>query len=57
MTNLYNEMPAGLKLRQEKLDGAVAAAYGWADYTPDMSDKNILHRLLALNLEWSKIAS
>ena len=47
-------MPAGLKLRQEKLDRAVAAAYGWADYTPDMSDADILHRLLALNLERAK---
>ncbi|MEI7638907.1 MAG: hypothetical protein WCJ37_16485, partial [Syntrophus sp. (in: bacteria)] len=56
LTNLYNEMPAGLKLRQEKLDQAVAAAYGWENYTPDMSDKDILHRLLALNLERSKAA-
>lgn len=54
LTNLYNEMPAGLKLRQEKLDRAVAAAYGWEDYTPDISDGDILHRLLALNLERSK---
>ena len=54
LTNLYNEMPAGLKLRQENLDRAVAAAYGWTDYTPDMSDGDILHRLLALNLERSK---
>ncbi|MCX5828025.1 MAG: N-6 DNA methylase [Deltaproteobacteria bacterium] len=56
LTNLYNEMPAGLKLRQEKLDRAVAVAYGWTDYTPDMSDEDILHRLLALNLERSKAA-
>jgi hypothetical protein len=48
LTNLYNEMPAGLKLRQENLDRAVAAAYGWTDYTPDISDGDILHRLLAL---------
>ena len=46
---------AGLKLRQENLDRAVAAAYGWTDYTPDMSDEDILHRLLALNLERSKV--
>jgi len=50
----FIETPAGLKLRQEKLDRAVAAAYGWADYTPDMSDKDILHRLPALNRERSK---
>ena len=56
LTNLYNEMPAGLKLRQEKLDRAVAATYGWTDYTPDMPDGEILHRLLALNLERSKAA-
>ena len=54
LTNLYNEMPAGLKLRQEKLDRAVAAAYGWTDYNPDMSDEEILRRLLALNRERSK---
>jgi len=54
LTNLYNEMPAGLKLRQEKLDRAVAAAYGWTDYNPVMSDEDILRRLLTLNLERSK---
>jgi len=51
LTNLYNEMPAGLKLRQEALDKAVAVAYGWHDYTPEMADETILGRLLALNLE------
>jgi hypothetical protein len=51
LTNLYNEMPTGLKMRLEKLDAAVAAAYGWADYTPEMADETILSRLLALNLE------
>jgi type II restriction/modification system DNA methylase subunit YeeA len=50
LTNLYNEMPAGLKLRHESLDKAVAAAYGWNDYTPDMSNPEILQRLLQLNL-------
>ncbi len=53
LTNLYNEMPTGLKLRQEKLDSAVAAAYGWSDYTPKMPDEEVLRRLLALNLERS----
>ncbi|OQA34255.1 MAG: hypothetical protein BWY57_00598 [Betaproteobacteria bacterium ADurb.Bin341] len=33
------------------LDAAVAAAYGWNDYTPEMVDEEILRRLLALNLE------
>jgi hypothetical protein len=49
LTNLYNELPAGLKLRQERLDQAVAAAYGWTDYTPETPDATILSRLLALN--------
>ena len=47
-------MPAGLKLRRENLDRAVAAAYGWNDYTPDLSDGEILCRLLALNRERAK---
>jgi len=36
------------------LDAAVAAAYGWDDYTPDMPEDEILARLLALNLECAK---
>lgn len=52
LTNLYNEMPNGLKLRQEKLDKAVAKAYGWDDYTPEMTDAEILQRLLKLNLAY-----
>jgi type II restriction/modification system DNA methylase subunit YeeA len=55
LTNLYNEMPAGLKLRQEALDKAVAIAYGWSDYTPEMADETILGRLLVLNLERGEI--
>ncbi|OPY17502.1 MAG: hypothetical protein A4E74_01237 [Syntrophus sp. PtaB.Bin075] len=54
LTNLYNEMPTGLKMRQEKLDLAVAAAYGWPDYTSDMPDEEILLRLLSLNQERTK---
>jgi hypothetical protein len=50
LTNLYNEMPNGLKLRQEKLDKVVANAYGWDDYTPEMTDAEVLQRLLKLNL-------
>ncbi|HOG03594.1 MAG TPA: N-6 DNA methylase [Accumulibacter sp.] len=53
LTNLYNDMPAGLKLRQQRLDDAVAAAYGWSDYTPAMPDEEILRRLLALNRQRS----
>ncbi|KNZ31754.1 MAG: adenine methyltransferase [Methylibium sp. NZG] len=51
LTNLYNQRPAWLAQAHEALDAAVAAAYGWADYTPGMADDEILRRLLALNLE------
>lgn len=54
LTNLYNEMPVGLKLRHEALDKVVAASYGWNDYTPEMSDEIILGRLLMLNRERPK---
>ena len=49
LTNLYNARPAWLAMAHEKLDRAVAAAYGWDDYTPDTADDDILRRLLALN--------
>jgi hypothetical protein len=48
LTSLCNERPAWLDLAHKKLDAAVAAAYGWP---ADMSDEQILERLLALNLE------
>ncbi len=48
LTNLYNERPAWLDLAHKKLDAAVAAAYGWP---ADLTDEQILERLLALNLE------
>ncbi len=51
LTNLYNARPAWLDNAHKALDAAVAAAYGWADYTPEMPDEEILRRLLALNLE------
>ncbi|MEN9902272.1 MAG: hypothetical protein RL651_936 [Pseudomonadota bacterium] len=51
LTNLYNARPAWLDMAHKTLDAAVAEAYGWADYTPDVSDEEILRRLLALNLE------
>jgi len=60
MTKLYNDL-TGLRetrdttspvypllLAHEKLDAAVAAAYGWQ---PGMTDDEILAALLALNLE------
>jgi hypothetical protein len=51
LTNLYNQRPAWLAQAHKALDAAVAAAYGWADYTPAMPDDEILRRLLALNLQ------
>lgn len=48
LTALYNDRPAWLDLAHKKLDAAVAAAYGWP---ADLSDDQILERLLALNLQ------
>ena len=50
LTNLYNQRPAWLDHAHKALDAAVAAAYGWPDYTPEMPDEEILRRLLVLNL-------
>lgn len=57
LTNLYNARPAWLDNAHKTLDKAVATAYGWDDYTPEMTDAEILSRLLALNLERAKEAS
>ena len=46
LTNLYNERPTWLDLAHRKLDEAVFAAYDWK---PNLSDDEILTRLLALN--------
>ena len=48
LTNLYNQRPTWLDLAHRKLDEAVLDAYGWPH---DLSDDEILARLLALNLE------
>ncbi len=48
LTNLYNERPAWLDLAHKKLDTAVAAAFSWP---ADLTDEQILEKLLALNLE------
>jgi len=48
LTSLYNERPTWLDLAHRKLDEAVFAAYGWPS---DLTDDQILERLLALNLE------
>ncbi|MEO8015425.1 MAG: DNA methyltransferase, partial [Polaromonas sp.] len=50
LTKLYNQRPAWLDAAHKTLDAAVAAAYGWADYSADLPDEEILKRLLALNL-------
>ena len=49
LTNLYNARPAWLDNAHRALDEAVAEAYGWKDYTVDMTDDEILNRLLELN--------
>ena len=49
LTNLYNQRPTWLAQAHATLDAAVAAAYGWADWTAQMPDDEILRRLLALN--------
>ena len=48
LTNLYNARPTWLDLAHRKLDAAVLDAYGWPR---DLSDEEILERLLGLNLE------
>lgn len=53
LTNLYNACPTWLDNAHKALDAAVAAAYGWTDYTPEMPDDEILRRLLSLNLQRS----
>jgi hypothetical protein len=56
LTKLYNQRPAWLDAAHKALDLAVAAAYGWADYSADMPDEEILKRLLALNLARAGVA-
>ena len=48
LANLYNRRPTWLDLAHRPLDEAVLDAYGWPH---DLSDEEILERLLALNLE------
>jgi hypothetical protein len=49
LTNLYNQRPAWLAQAHAALDAAVAAAYGWTDWSETMPEDEILRRLLALN--------
>jgi hypothetical protein len=48
LTNLYNQRPTWLDQAHRRLDIAVFDAYGWPY---DLTDEQILERLLALNLE------
>ncbi|MCE5239158.1 class I SAM-dependent DNA methyltransferase [bacterium] len=48
LTALYNKRPTWLQHLHEDLDRAVLEAYGWP---ADLSDDDLLERLLALNLE------
>ena len=52
LTNLYNEMPAWLRDIHARLDAAVLDAYGWP---ADITDDDLLERLLALNLERAEV--
>ena len=47
LTKLYNLRPAWLAFAHERLDAAVAAAYGWP---ANLADDEILARLLDLNI-------
>ncbi len=53
-TNLYNKPTTWLTNAHQALDVAVAKAYGWEDYSSQISDEEILKRLLELNLKRSK---
>jgi hypothetical protein len=53
LTNLYNERPAWLAAAHRRLDETVFAAYGWP---ADLTDDDLLARLLALNLKRSAAA-
>ena len=48
LTNLYNDNPTWLRNAHAKLDAAVMDAYGWPR---DLTDEEVLDRLLTLNLE------
>lgn len=52
LTNLYNERPTWLNMVHKELDRAVAAAYGWTDWSAEgLPDDVILERLFKLNQE------
>ena len=51
LTDLYNARPTWLDLAHKRLEEAVFAAYGWKS---DLSEEEVLEKLLALNLERAK---
>ncbi len=51
LTNLYNARPTWLANAHRTLDGAVFAAYGWREAPDQLSDAEIVARLLKLNLQ------
>lgn len=51
LTNLYNEQPTWLANAHRDLDEAVFAQYGWPEPPDELTDQEMLARLLALNLE------
>ena len=53
LTNLYNERPTWLANLHNNLDAAVYAAYNWP---ANITDEQILERLLALNLQRAEAA-
>ncbi|MBU0607159.1 MAG: class I SAM-dependent DNA methyltransferase, partial [Armatimonadetes bacterium] len=52
LTALYNKRPTWLQHLHADLDRAVLEAYGWPD---DLTDEDLLERLLALNLERAEL--
>lgn len=51
LTKLYNERPAWLRSAHQRLDEAVAAAYG---FSADISESDLLAELLRMNLEMAE---
>ncbi len=49
LTNLYNARPTWLINAHAALDRAVYAAYGWEEHPDEMSEEQLLARLLRLN--------
>jgi type II restriction/modification system DNA methylase subunit YeeA len=54
LTNLYNQRPQWLEDAHRALDKAVLAAYDWPE---DLSDTDILERLMALNRERARAST